>query len=262
MTFIKSCSIDSRNEQSPTCGVVHGTWNKAHFINLLANTYQASTVSRALEWWSWQNLTEPRIMKNPYVHSPLPRICRKTLPTSRHKPFSYHPPPPSTAGRGIRMGIGVGWYVSSRIILFRCDKTGSGHHEKDRETLVGSFYACSDLRQLTALEVNMFDLLGMKNLSKYICSHKVGCLIFRKTCTIQSAITIKNNCTLVTLSSLSKFYKVIFVYPSFSRKHKHWNLHSAVIPSRHDLSLGLFLRFPQQFYVSAMTLETKSKDDE
>ena len=34
--FIKSCSIDSRNEQSPTCEVVHET-NKAHFRNLLPN---------------------------------------------------------------------------------------------------------------------------------------------------------------------------------------------------------------------------------
>ena len=40
-----SCSIDSRNDQSPKCEVVHDT-------NLLPNTYQASTVSRALEWWS------------------------------------------------------------------------------------------------------------------------------------------------------------------------------------------------------------------
>ena len=48
MAFIKSCSIDSRNDQRPK----GGAWNKAHFKNLLANTYHASTVSRALEWWS------------------------------------------------------------------------------------------------------------------------------------------------------------------------------------------------------------------
>ena len=67
-----------------------GAWNKAHFRNLLANTYEASTVSRALEWWSrghgfylnWEeflmnffcsslcrdlsdNLIEMRIVKNP-----------------------------------------------------------------------------------------------------------------------------------------------------------------------------------------------------
>ena len=29
-----------------------GAWNKAHFRNLLTNTYQASPVSIALEWWS------------------------------------------------------------------------------------------------------------------------------------------------------------------------------------------------------------------
>ena len=29
-----------------------GAWNKAHFRNLLANTYQPSTASRALDWWS------------------------------------------------------------------------------------------------------------------------------------------------------------------------------------------------------------------
>ena len=29
-----------------------GAWKKAHLRNLLANTYKASTVSRAIEWWS------------------------------------------------------------------------------------------------------------------------------------------------------------------------------------------------------------------
>ena len=38
MAFIKSCSIDSRNEQNPTCEVVHET-NKAHFRNLLSNRF-------------------------------------------------------------------------------------------------------------------------------------------------------------------------------------------------------------------------------
>ena len=63
---IKSCSIDSRNEQSPTCEVVHET-NKAHFRNLLPNRFQLSSIGRALEWWSrgcefkvhwWQFLTK------------------------------------------------------------------------------------------------------------------------------------------------------------------------------------------------------------
>ena len=45
--FIKSCSIDSRNEQSPTYELVHET-NKAHFRNLLPNRFQSSSVGRAL----------------------------------------------------------------------------------------------------------------------------------------------------------------------------------------------------------------------
>ena len=39
--------IDSRNSK-----MWSGPWSKAHFRNLLANTYRASTVNRALEWWS------------------------------------------------------------------------------------------------------------------------------------------------------------------------------------------------------------------
>ena len=44
----KSCSIDSKNEQSPTCEVVHET-NKGHFRNLLPNRFLPSSVGRALE---------------------------------------------------------------------------------------------------------------------------------------------------------------------------------------------------------------------
>ena len=51
MAFIKSCSIDSRNEQSPTCEVVHET-NKAHFRNLLPIKFLSSSVGRTLEWCS------------------------------------------------------------------------------------------------------------------------------------------------------------------------------------------------------------------
>ena len=51
MAFIKSCSIDSRNEQSPTCEVVHET-NKAHFRNLLPNRFLPSSVGKALAWRS------------------------------------------------------------------------------------------------------------------------------------------------------------------------------------------------------------------
>ena len=49
--FIMSCSIDSRNEQSPTYEVVHET-NKAHFRNFLPNRFLPSSVGRVLEWWS------------------------------------------------------------------------------------------------------------------------------------------------------------------------------------------------------------------
>ena len=45
--FIKSCSIDSRNEQSPTCEEVHET--KAHFRNILPNRFLPSSIVRALE---------------------------------------------------------------------------------------------------------------------------------------------------------------------------------------------------------------------
>ena len=45
--FIKSCSIDSRNEQSPTCEEVHET-NKAHFRNLLPNRFLPSSVGKTL----------------------------------------------------------------------------------------------------------------------------------------------------------------------------------------------------------------------
>ena len=48
MAFIKSCSTDSRNEQSPTCEVVH----KAHFRYLLPNRFLSSSVVRVLESWS------------------------------------------------------------------------------------------------------------------------------------------------------------------------------------------------------------------
>ena len=51
MAFIKSCSIDSRNEQSPTCEVVHET-NKAYFRNLLPNRFLPSSVGKALAWRS------------------------------------------------------------------------------------------------------------------------------------------------------------------------------------------------------------------
>ena len=46
--FIKSCCIDSRNEQSQ---VVHET-NKAHFRNPPPNRFLPSSVGRELEWWS------------------------------------------------------------------------------------------------------------------------------------------------------------------------------------------------------------------
>ena len=41
----------SRNEQSPTCEVVHET-NKAHFRNLLTNRFLSSSVGKALAWRS------------------------------------------------------------------------------------------------------------------------------------------------------------------------------------------------------------------
>ena len=40
---MKSLSIDSRNEQSPTCEVVHET-NKAHFRNLQPNRFLPSVI--------------------------------------------------------------------------------------------------------------------------------------------------------------------------------------------------------------------------
>ena len=51
MAFIKSCSIDSRNEQNPTCEVVHET-KLTHFRNLLPNRFLPSSVSTALAWRS------------------------------------------------------------------------------------------------------------------------------------------------------------------------------------------------------------------
>ena len=51
MAFIKSWSIDFRNDQSPTCEVVHET-NKAHFRNLLPNRFLPSSVGKALAWRS------------------------------------------------------------------------------------------------------------------------------------------------------------------------------------------------------------------
>ena len=48
---MKSCSIDSRNEQGPICEVVHET-NKPHCRNLLPNRFLPSSVGRALGWWS------------------------------------------------------------------------------------------------------------------------------------------------------------------------------------------------------------------
>ena len=88
MAFLKSCSIDSKKWRKYK--MWSGAWDTAHLRNLLPNTYQASTVSTALEWWSrghwfnpdWgqfltkflcsslcgdlsDNLTETRIVKNP-----------------------------------------------------------------------------------------------------------------------------------------------------------------------------------------------------
>ena len=48
VTLYWSCS---RNEQSPTCEVVHET-NKAHFRNLLTNRFLPSSVGKALAWRS------------------------------------------------------------------------------------------------------------------------------------------------------------------------------------------------------------------
>ena len=81
MAFIKSCSIDSRNAQSPSCEVVQKT-NKAHFRNLLPNRFLPRVMIRRL--WNptplgtnfenffsslrgdlSDNLTETRIAKNP-----------------------------------------------------------------------------------------------------------------------------------------------------------------------------------------------------
>ena len=45
------CWSCSRNEQSPTCEVVHET-NKAHFRNLLTNRFLPSSVGKALAWRS------------------------------------------------------------------------------------------------------------------------------------------------------------------------------------------------------------------
>ena len=62
MAFIKSCSIDYRNEQSPTCEVVHET-NKVHFRNLVPNRFLPSSVGRALEWRSRGCGFQPHWMK-------------------------------------------------------------------------------------------------------------------------------------------------------------------------------------------------------
>ena len=92
MAFIKSCSTDSRNEQSPTCEVVHET-NKAHFRNLKPNRFLPSSIGKALAWRSggpgfnphWgaiffgsslcktlsDNLTETLIVKNSSVYKKL-----------------------------------------------------------------------------------------------------------------------------------------------------------------------------------------------
>ena len=93
MAFIKSCSIDSRNEQSPTWEVVHET-NKAHLIP----AQQISCLAQLVEHWCHNlevlvsiptlganfdiffcsslckdlsdNLTETPIVKNEWVSSP------------------------------------------------------------------------------------------------------------------------------------------------------------------------------------------------
>ena len=46
--FKKSCSIDSRNEQSQTCEVVHET----KLTSQISNRFLANTVDRAWNWWS------------------------------------------------------------------------------------------------------------------------------------------------------------------------------------------------------------------
>ena len=90
MAFIKSCSIDSRNERSPTCEVVHET-NKAHFRNLLPVRLVrhwpedlevvGSIPTGDNFWWIFfcsslckdlsDNLTETRIVKNSSVYKKL-----------------------------------------------------------------------------------------------------------------------------------------------------------------------------------------------
>ena len=47
---IKSCYIDFRNEQSPTCKVVHET-NKAHVRNLLPNRFLPSSVCKCHQYF-------------------------------------------------------------------------------------------------------------------------------------------------------------------------------------------------------------------
>ena len=61
---IKSCSIDSRNEQSPTCQVLHET-NKAHFRNLQQIPSKLSCQSMRV------------LIRRSWVQTPLEAICDK-----------------------------------------------------------------------------------------------------------------------------------------------------------------------------------------
>ena len=78
IAFIKSCSIDSRNEQSPTCEVVHET-NKAHFRNLLPNRFLPSSVGKALAWRSGGPVFQSilgAIFDEIYFALPCVKICQ------------------------------------------------------------------------------------------------------------------------------------------------------------------------------------------
>ena len=68
----------SRNEQSPTCEVVHET-NKAHFRNLLTNRFLPSSVGKALAFKIWRSWFQSRlgaIFDEIFFALPCVKICQ------------------------------------------------------------------------------------------------------------------------------------------------------------------------------------------
>ena len=62
-------------------------WNKAHFRNLLLNTYLPSTVSRAFEWWSRGPVFNPHWGQFLTIFFVLP--CMKIYQIIWQKPVSW-----------------------------------------------------------------------------------------------------------------------------------------------------------------------------